>query len=141
MPLLLLGAVCAVSLPMAAAIILGSYVPAIGELRPGSGWRFLHLLWIYPVMHLVAVAVGGFSKHFTGISDPRGIAGVIADIVVWISLTVMFGVFFVHAAGAAIADAAARALSWPFFRMLERGAERREQEEAAEGSSGGADEG
>lgn len=46
MPLLLFGAVCAVSLPMVPAIVLGSYLSAIGELQPGDDWRLLQLLGI-----------------------------------------------------------------------------------------------
>lgn len=128
MPLLLLGALCAVSIPLIAAIILGSCMPTVGELRPGNGWRLLHLLWMYPVMYLVEVVAGGFNRHFTGVSEPRGVAGVVVGAIIWLALSAMFGVFFVHPAGAALTAAAALALSRPFLRMIERATEKRESE-------------
>lgn len=130
MALLFLGAVLLASIPLLAGVVVGALVPGIGGLRPGSGpGQLLHLLWIYPVLFLVATVVDGVGKYFRDGGD-RSAAGTATELVVlWFAVTLMLTVFLEHPGGAALASAVAMLLYRPFVRHLERQAEEDEPED------------
>lgn len=130
MGLLLLGAVCAAALPLVVGVIAGAYLPEhLGGLRTDGGpWRLLHLLWVYPVLYVVATIVEGVLKHL-GLGDSRAPAVIVVEaLILWFALTLMFAVFFERFAGAALGAAVGLAVLVPFVRALDRAGDTEEQD-------------
>lgn len=121
MTLLFLGAVCVASLPLLAGVIIGAYMPGTGGIRNDLGLRgMLHFLWIYPAVFVFATVLGGLNRYLElERGKSRRYVSILEAVLMWILVTVLFGVFFEQSLGAAVGAAAALVLYWPFVRWME----------------------
>lgn len=89
---------------MAVSVIAIRLIPVLGQGRAGaSGWDLLHFLWIYAVLYIVAMILERVDRRKAGL---KGVAqNFFEGAGIFLALTVMYFVFFEHAAGAAIAAA------------------------------------
>ncbi|MBO0919867.1 hypothetical protein J1G42_03385 [Cellulomonas sp. zg-ZUI222] len=118
--LFVLGVVLVVALPLLVGVLVTGFLPDVGTLRAGSGWRVLHLLWIYPTfVVLLFLLVTPVARAFGRATHPA--SGVVAELgLSWLLLTALLQVYFEQPGGAAIAAAIALAALGPFARLLER---------------------
>lgn len=136
MLLLLVGAVAVAALPLVVGLVAGAYLPdGVGGLRTEGGpARMLHLLWVYPVLWVAALVVDALVKYVTFGRRPGPVALAVEVLVMWVVLTLLYGVFFERVQGAALAAAVALLVLVPFVRLLEKGAEDDEPDDGAGGA-------
>ena len=118
MPLLLVGAIAVASLPLVAGLVVSALIPSVGALRVDSGWALLHLLWIYPVIYVVATIVEPLEKVAIISGTPRVVAKTASSAVFLVVLTGLLLVFFDSWIGAAIAAATGGLMLWAFVKIL-----------------------
>ncbi|BAU32357.1 hypothetical protein [Microcella alkaliphila] len=117
-PLLLVGAIAFVSLPLLAGVVVTALAPGTGDLRISSGWALLHFRWIFPALYVVSVLDDVLVRAAVVLGAPRPLAHILGSVSVVIALAAMYSVFFEHPSGAVVATLVGLVLLVIFPRIL-----------------------
>lgn len=120
--LLVVGAIIVAAIPLLAGTMVGAILPEWGELRSSvTPWSALHVIWMYPALHLAATVTGAVREAMSLSLNRRAVEAV-ELVAVWLLITAMLLVFFEHATGALTAAAVSLVLFIPFVKFLEKNA-------------------